>query len=115
MVKVSIRPFNDGEYNILAQKLCSEMSNSDMLTMVNEWRETERQGSHFEIFAVQADSELVGRVSFCEKEPDKVSIMVNLMPSIQGKEAEIQVCQAITDYVKTLGYKTITEYIKRGF
>lgn len=112
--KASIRPFEEGENNILAQSLCVGMSDSDILAMVNEWRNIERQSLYHEILAIQVDTVLVGRVSIYEKESGKVSAGVELTSSYQNdNEIENQVHQEIANHAKKLGYKTEICIIKK--
>ena len=115
MAKVIIRAFKDGENNILAQSFCVGMSDADILTMASEWRDIERESSCNEILAIQVDSELAGRVSLYEKEPGKISIVIKLISSYKNDNGiEKQAYQEITNYAKNLGYKTITEYVKKS-
>ncbi len=70
---VTLRPFEGGDAGAL-QKFYPKMTVEDARRLIDEWKNRSCNGRYFEMFAIDADGELVGEISLYHHSKSAVSI-----------------------------------------
>lgn len=104
-MKVHLRHFNNSDCDFISQKLFPNTPHDEVIKMIKEWDSLQYKGSYFEMFAIEADSELVGEVSLYERVNDSINVGAILIPEYRYKGIAFKAITEALRRAKECGYK----------
>jgi len=105
MTFLSLRHFCRDDCDVLSRTFYPGATNESILAMIEEWNSLTHNGSYFEMFAVQTESGLAGRVSLYENEENGVSLGVDIIPEFRRQSIAFAAVMEALRHARTCGYR----------
>ena len=82
---IRLRPFTEGDVEILRQGQGQGMSPEEIRAMIAEWNAGTYRGKPFEMYAVEADGAVAGHISLLGQSRSIASVGVEILPEERRK------------------------------
>ena len=109
---VTIRRFTREDAPSVKQCLYPDMTEDEVIDMIDEWNSCVFRGRRFEMFAIVLDERPVGCVSLYEQSRSVVSVGAEVAEAEQGKGAASQALALLMEYASQQGYRIVLDQVR---
>ncbi len=109
---IALRHFRCSDAAALQQFLYSNMSITEIQSMIFDWNKCEHQGKYFEMFAITHNGNIVGAVSLSEISENVISIGPDVFSSYQRHGFGKKAMNIALEIAKDRGYKIILQQVR---
>ena len=111
---VSLRNFISDDAEEFQQKKSMNITLDEIKAMFAKWEEKEYEGKYFEMFAVVKDGEIVGTISLYQHSKSVVSCGPEVFEDYRKQGIGREAMLLAMDIAKNMGYKLISQQIRRN-
>ena len=112
-MKVILRHFKNSDSGFIRRELWQNTKQEEVAAMITEWDTLKHDGSYFEMFAIEADSELAGYVSLYERKESTVTVGADIVSGYRRKGVAYAAITEALRRARESGYKKADARVRK--
>lgn len=109
---IILRNFVDNDAPMFQEKHSKHLSIDEIRDLFRKWNEKEYEGKYFEMFAIERDEKIVGRISLYQHSANVVSCGPEIFEEYLRQGFAKEAMTLAMDMAKSKGYKIVLQQIR---